>query len=556
MKKIFVLVLACTFVSIFCSAQDIKLTVSGQGNTEQLAIDNALRNAIEQTFGSFVSANTTILDDELVKDEIVSVSKGNIKSYKKIGSVEKNGMYDVSIEAIVSVGNLVEYAKSRGSACELSGNAFTAELRRVKLNQQNTVVALEHLVTQLTAIADRGLFDYTLEANPYADGSVDIKVNVIPNDNYKHFNELISSTLSSLALSDEQVHNLEQKGIKYSTIKYPCKEKVQRTQRNRYNFQMETVVVQIDTTKVYKLYDYDLQIGDSINEILASAFMNCYIKDNLGNTFFVTDGNRRNIVPLMTYGEEGGIRFADRESSEVHKDSYLRTLRHYSSYKLEWRADYYDDVWGFVNDPNRLQIEPTKILSWNDAEYREIPAGNFTSKIIYSMEELEKVTGLTIENVKEDELYYVLSKKVKNTSFSLLTDEGVKEVVENLAILRFYRYYNLTDSLLSQFTAEEAEYERSGGERDCYCPTCRDGLLVRKFFKDEKNHSILAPFRELVNSFYYIDQVALLHDFIKCPKKELVISDTEHKQRAHERVLEEITRNWTDETLEERQMFR
>ena len=229
MKKVYFLALACLFTSLFCAAQDIKLTVSGQGSTEQLAIDNALRNAIEQTFGSFVSANTTILDDELVKDEIVSVTKGNIKSYKKIGTVEKNGNYDVSIEAIVSVGNLVEYAKSRGSACELSGNAFTAEIRRTKLNQQNSVIALEHLVSQLTAIEERGLFDYTLEANPFADGTVDVKVNVIPNSNYENFNELISSTLSSLALSDEQVRNLEQKGIKYSTIKYPCKEKKLKT---------------------------------------------------------------------------------------------------------------------------------------------------------------------------------------------------------------------------------------------------------------------------------------------------------------------------------------
>lgn len=531
MKKIFVLVLACTFVSIFCSAQDIKLTVSGQGNTEQLALDNALRNAIEQTFGSFVSANTTILDDELVKDEIVSVSKGNIKSYKKIGSVEKNGMYDVSIEAIVSVGNLVEYAKSRGSACELSGNAFTAELRRVKLNQQNTVVALEHLVTQLTVIADRGLFDYTLEANPYADGSVDIKVNVIPNDNYKHFNELISSTLASLSLTDEQVQNMDKKGVRCSTVTYNTGS-TYRTPKTEY-----------------KLYNYDLQIGDSINEILASAFMNCYIKDNLGNTFFITDGNRRNIVPLMTYGEKGGVRFADRESSEVHKDSYLRTLRHYSSYKLEWRADY--DVWGFVNHPNRLQIEPGKEVSWNDAEYREIPAGNFTSKIKYTMEDLEKVTGLTIENVKEDELYYVLSKKVKGTSFSLQTDEDVKEVVETLAVLRFYRYYNLADFLLQKFV-DEAEYVRGG---ECYSSD-RIGLLVKKWIKDEKKNSRLAPFKELVNSFYYIDHVSLLPDFVKCPNRGLTLSTTEQKQRAHEQQMEEVTKNWTDETVEERQMFR
>jgi len=48
----------------FAQAQDEKtatLVVSGQGKTADEAKTNALRSAIEQAFGAFISSNTTIL---------------------------------------------------------------------------------------------------------------------------------------------------------------------------------------------------------------------------------------------------------------------------------------------------------------------------------------------------------------------------------------------------------------------------------------------------------------------------------------------------------------
>ena len=72
---IFILALA---LSINAYAQDNKtvtLVVSGQGKTQDEAKQNALRSAIEQAFGTFISSKTEILNDELVKDEIVSVGE-------------------------------------------------------------------------------------------------------------------------------------------------------------------------------------------------------------------------------------------------------------------------------------------------------------------------------------------------------------------------------------------------------------------------------------------------------------------------------------------------
>ena len=69
---------------------EVLLIVSGDGSTKEEATKAALRSAIEQAFGTFVSSNTKILNDELVKDEIVTVASGNIKSYKYLIENEQN----------------------------------------------------------------------------------------------------------------------------------------------------------------------------------------------------------------------------------------------------------------------------------------------------------------------------------------------------------------------------------------------------------------------------------------------------------------------------------
>ena len=60
-------------LSLSINAQDDKtvtLNVSGTGKNLEDAKTNALRSAIEQAFGAFISSKTEILNDNLVKDEI------------------------------------------------------------------------------------------------------------------------------------------------------------------------------------------------------------------------------------------------------------------------------------------------------------------------------------------------------------------------------------------------------------------------------------------------------------------------------------------------------
>ena len=183
----------------------------------------ALRSAIEQAYGTFVSANTTILNDELVKDEIVTVSSGNITGYKEIASaLLPNGHQSVTLKASVCISKLVSYAKSKGASTEFAGAAFAMNIKMKELNKKNEKIALENLLKQVEQLIPY-VFDKTLEVGTpkvRQDGKYDIKMklNIVPNDNFVNMENYIFSTLNSISLSDDEGEEYLKMGMKASHL--------------------------------------------------------------------------------------------------------------------------------------------------------------------------------------------------------------------------------------------------------------------------------------------------------------------------------------------------
>ena len=143
----------CTQHVIENPKDEIALTVSADGATKEEATKIALRSAIEQAYGAFVSANTTILNDEMVKDEIVTISNGSIKSYQEVASaLLPNGRTTVTLNAIVSISKLTSYAQSKGATTEFAGATFAMNVKMMELNKQNEMKALDNLILQIKEI--------------------------------------------------------------------------------------------------------------------------------------------------------------------------------------------------------------------------------------------------------------------------------------------------------------------------------------------------------------------------------------------------------------------
>ncbi len=217
---------------------DVVLVVSGDGPNKEEATKNALRSAIEQAFGTFVSANTEILNDELIKDEIATVASGNIKTYKEIATtILPNGLCSVTISATVSTGKLVSYVQAHGGSAEFAGQTFMMEMKMRELNKENEIKAIEHLISLVRE--SKELFDYKvmLQTPIESDISVDwaaldnnlrrdykttyygyllpIQIVYSTNDNYKTLIESVLATLSTLSLSQTEQKQYDETQSKY-----------------------------------------------------------------------------------------------------------------------------------------------------------------------------------------------------------------------------------------------------------------------------------------------------------------------------------------------------
>ena len=196
----------------------VTLVTSGTGATEDEATRVALRSAIEQAFGTFVSANTTVVNDELVSDAIATVSSGSVLSYDPISSTSQpDAGYQVTIKAVVSINNLVTFATNHGMTTELSGNTFLHNRKLAQLNKKNEQEALFNLSLQLNNI--KNLYDYTIETGqPRQIGrgyGVSVTISIAPTENYELFANTIINTFKSLSLSETEKSNYRTLGLKY-----------------------------------------------------------------------------------------------------------------------------------------------------------------------------------------------------------------------------------------------------------------------------------------------------------------------------------------------------
>ena len=214
MKKISSLVAAILFAATtFAQVDEVTLTVIGTGVNEEQATLQALRSAIEQSFGTFVSANTTILNDKLIQDEIVSVSSGNVKEFKKLAvATLPNKQVSVSVTATVSINKLISYAKSKGSRAEFAGQTYAANAKLIRLKAQSTEKAINLMTQQLEQLG-KDMFDFEIQLSEpkLCDaeniGKVyyfDCQIRVISNIASTNFSNLFYKTIENLVLTEAE----------------------------------------------------------------------------------------------------------------------------------------------------------------------------------------------------------------------------------------------------------------------------------------------------------------------------------------------------------------
>lgn len=210
---LFVLLALSVFQVYAQDGEEITLIVSADGTTKDEATKVALRSAIEQAYGTFVSSNTELLNDELIKDEIITLSFGNVKSFKELSSeMLPDGKMFTTLQATVSIPQLVSYAKSKGAEVEFAGATFAMNLKMEELNKRNEEKIVANMLKAMEKLYMKGL-DYKITvANPKANGEMTAVIDVIANENAIKAQELFYNTLERIALNKKKIKEYQELG--------------------------------------------------------------------------------------------------------------------------------------------------------------------------------------------------------------------------------------------------------------------------------------------------------------------------------------------------------
>ncbi|NBO25156.1 MAG: hypothetical protein EBU93_08015, partial [Chlamydiae bacterium] len=147
----------CSVFSIYGQDSEKKVTliVIGKGESKDEAKKAALRSALEQAFGAFISSKTEIINENITQDELVSISNGNIQSFEEISDTYDGNLYIITLRVTVSVSKLIPFVSSKGITTEFKGRLFAFNIEQQQFNEQSEVKAISAMCEILKVIADK-----------------------------------------------------------------------------------------------------------------------------------------------------------------------------------------------------------------------------------------------------------------------------------------------------------------------------------------------------------------------------------------------------------------
>jgi hypothetical protein len=394
--------------------KSVTLTVVGQGKTLEDATKIALRSAIEQAFGAFISSNTEILNDSLVKDEIVTVSNGSIKEFTILNhSYLPDGSFGVTTKAVVSINKLTSYCQSKGSVVEFSGGLFAMNLALQELNERNEIISWQNTQSILEKLLDN-CYDLNInvsEPSIYENDlwKIPCAISVSLNKNYDEVLKYINSYISAVSLDSSEVENYKKIGKKTFSINFGGNKYFMRNSRIIkfiYNIPYIAVVKSIESINVSNSID-----TFSIFDITKKSLINVNISVNplvkINNSYF---GIYRH---LENGGQLDNVYLVDHPPSKgMHNPPYKFYLnQHFNSWQFGGE--------GYAT----FDVKEKKISITTDFGYF---GWNIDDELIYNFNGHKKLLDisyldyLTIDQIKKIKLYSV--EKSINSSIVYFTD--------------------------------------------------------------------------------------------------------------------------------------
>lgn len=427
------------------SNNGISLTTNGEGPTPEQAVQNALRSAIEQSFGVFISARTEILNDDLIKDELVTISNGNIQKYEILSQVYFNErkVYFVTVESVVSLENLASFIQQKGfDNISFNGAAFGHNIKLMKLNEISEKKAISNLI-QLGLSNIKSMVNYELIVSDptYLTGTdelfIPLTISISANENWNiYYNNFISS-LNSISLAKHELETFE-------SINRPIHRFYILNDQgldNIYYFRSEETLRMIDV--FFKILNIEALQKFQIESELGSIFVprryddlfqfNIYELMDIGYSDVQTNQwLKRGSQPWLFATSYDFNVYADYYNFNQERVSAASQASGHISNKL--KLDYnISRLIAFMSGSSRLNANNPLVLNYNEflSEMKTLSPLEKIEKSLLFFPKVEKnevdnygnriITGFTYLNRSRNSVYMTLNYKLREDDLSKLT---------------------------------------------------------------------------------------------------------------------------------------
>ena len=221
MKKLIIIIYLCLSHKIIIAQKEI--TVTGNGKTCTDAKNDALRNAINNAYGSLIYSSTEITNEKLISDDINMLTSGNILKYLDIEScTEINNQWTIKLKVTVSQTELAKFIEGKGKSIAISGIMLKQKTEQEVSAKKSETKIIKNILSQLESLIANP-FDYEISHGKvsiidakYCD--LPIEINVKTNNNYYNSYLKLSTEMEKISINqtDQNFRSETLKDTNYS----------------------------------------------------------------------------------------------------------------------------------------------------------------------------------------------------------------------------------------------------------------------------------------------------------------------------------------------------
>ncbi len=462
--------------------QIVTLTVIGQGKSKEEAKQVALQNAIEQTYGTFISSKKEIINNKVTKDEFVLASNGNIKQNDIISEIEiPNIGFVVTLKVIVSITKLTEFSESKGEVIEFKGGIFSQKIKLQKLNEAAENIAIRNLCLSSFEILknavnfevqhsepqmvgeDKGNYDKNINAYSFSDKfgyylnevkpddyKIIFTVNAKQNDNYFVFMDYFKKTIQSLSMTSEEAKDYENLNKIVSQV---------IIDDSIYYLRNEQSIKDLHNLFIRSnIIPSTFKITSNIRE-LNFLLMNRYLKDNY------SFNNLKSFVNVETISTV----YAQADYSDEYK--YISEKILHSSNIYPFYQNFFTPILNFFKEETVINyIDNTRKIEIGDLaenlenriklNTKEINSVTFTFDEYFTLNEIEKIDAFKIEQLDFIKTLKEEEERLKKLKLVQLAGGGY-EPYEDFYGNKFNNYGDIFGDGATRTTANLIEIQKN-----------------------------------------------------------------------------------------------